>query len=266
MVRVEFTAGKFEWHSRQSCCTCGRSSIRGFAEPCAAWHVEHPSNRTGPCSKVNGPRLSPWQFRHPGSLAAERLRHRRSHAAVRIMAIDAAHRPLGNCVVERLLELCRHRQMAAFALFVDRFRFAHHQYVRSGRVNRMARSASHLISGMAALQSANLRRLIHVTGQANSIDRRGAQLSRVANIGGIGGPGVFRSRPVTGFAGLPVPSPLFVLPINQMMWSLGERLGNIFVTGAASLRSNIRRWRWPRRYRVSVLALPPLTARAPPRS
>jgi len=33
------------------------------------WQLWQPSSRTGACSKVNGPRLSLWQLKQPGSLA-----------------------------------------------------------------------------------------------------------------------------------------------------------------------------------------------------
>ena len=96
---------------------CGDSPIHA-----AHGTLPQPSNRTGACSNVNGPRLSPWQLKHPGSLAPNDLRHRRTHAAVRIVAIDTAHGAFGQLVVIRLLELRPHIRVATGALFVDRCR------------------------------------------------------------------------------------------------------------------------------------------------
>ena len=79
--------------------------MRGFAEPCGSWQLPQPSKRTTACSKVNGPRLSPWHWKQPGSLPAKALRQRRAPAAVWIVAIDAAHRSLRQLVVIRFLKL-----------------------------------------------------------------------------------------------------------------------------------------------------------------
>ncbi|HVO78446.1 MAG TPA: hypothetical protein VMT39_00365, partial [Candidatus Bathyarchaeia archaeon] len=54
-------------------CTDCRVSMRGLAEPCGSWQLPQPSKRMGPCSNANGPRLSPWQVKQPGSLAANVL-------------------------------------------------------------------------------------------------------------------------------------------------------------------------------------------------
>ena len=63
-----------EWHSRHCRRTSGRVSMRGLVEPCGSWQEEQPSVRMGACSKTNGPRLSEWHFRQPGSLAEANLR------------------------------------------------------------------------------------------------------------------------------------------------------------------------------------------------
>ena len=42
--------------------------MRGLAEPWGSWQMEQGSFLTGACSKTNGPRLSEWQVKQPGSL------------------------------------------------------------------------------------------------------------------------------------------------------------------------------------------------------
>ena len=130
--------------------------------------------------------------------------------------------------------------MAALAEFINRIRFAHHQHVRSRRVNRVARRTSHLILGMAALQPADMRRLIQVTSEANLIDGSRGELSWIPNISGVGRPGMLRPRPVARFASLPVESPLFIGAIRRMMSRLRECLTDIFMTDSTCLRSNVR--------------------------
>ena len=56
----------------------GRPGALPAASASADWpshaargRLPQPSKRTGACSNVNGPRLSPWQLRQPGSLAAK---------------------------------------------------------------------------------------------------------------------------------------------------------------------------------------------------
>ena len=188
---------------------------------------------------------------------AERLRHRGLHAAVRIVAIDAAHRALRQLVMKRLLELRRDRQMAAFALLVDRFRFAHHQLFRRRRVNLVAGGAGHLILGVAALQAADVRRLVQVTGEANSIDSSGGELSWIPNIGGVRRSGVFRSRTVARFAGLPVPAPLFVGAVDHMVRSSWRTLWRY-------LHDKLRRLPIPHRARRAGAAGAEHLALAPP--
>ena len=77
-----FGCAMLAWHSRQTKRTSCRVSMRGFADPCGSWHAVQPSRRTGACSKVNGPRLLPWQFRHPARWRrpSERLAAARSRA------------------------------------------------------------------------------------------------------------------------------------------------------------------------------------------
>src|SRR5277367_5014914 len=65
----------------------------------------------------------------------EGLGHPRTHAAVRIVAIDAAHRALGQLVMIGPLKLSPHVEMATRAQLIDRRRLAYHQSVRPVRMN-----------------------------------------------------------------------------------------------------------------------------------
>ena len=86
-----------------------------------------------------------------GFVSTERLQHRSPDAAVRIMAIHAAHGVLGYFVVKRSLKLRPHIQMAANAKLVYRRSFSNHQAVGSVGVDLVARRAGDLILGVAAL-------------------------------------------------------------------------------------------------------------------
>ena len=169
-------------------------------------------------------------------IRAERLRHRRLHAAMRIVAIDAAHRAFRHLVMKRLLELRGDGQMATLALSIDRFGLAHHQLL----MDLMAIGASHHVLGMAALQTAGVRRLVQMAGEAEFIGPSGGKLSRIPDVRGRGGLGVFRPRSVTGLAGPPFPALLLISAIDQMMRSFCECLGGIFMTHAACFRSHVR--------------------------
>ena len=61
-----------------------------------------------------------------GLIGGENLGHRGSDAPVWVVAIDAAHRALGQFVVKRLLELRPRTHMTAPALLIDRRCFTRH--------------------------------------------------------------------------------------------------------------------------------------------
>ena len=71
-------------------------------------------------------------------IRSERGPHRRPGTAVRIVAIDAAHRAFRQPMMIRFLELRPDIQMASRALRVDLGGFANHQTVRSVRVDLVA--------------------------------------------------------------------------------------------------------------------------------
>jgi hypothetical protein len=92
---------------------------------------------------------------------------------------------------------------------------------------------------MAALQSPDLRRLIQMTGETNSIDSSRGKFSWIANVGGRSRLRMFRSRPVARFANLPIPALLRIGSIDQMMRSLRERFADIFMTHPARFGPHI---------------------------
>src|ERR1700682_4040138 len=102
----------------------------------------------------------------------EYLRHCRANAPVRIMAIDAGHRAFRQLVVVRPLELRPDIDVTARALLVNRGSFASHKAQRPVGMNLVTRGAGHLILDMAALQSANVRRLVQVARQAAAVHFR----------------------------------------------------------------------------------------------
>lgn len=107
-----------------------------------------------------GPALVAMTLQTARLVSAESLRHSRTNTAVRIVAIDAAHRTFRQLVMIRSLKLRPHVRVATRALFVDRCGLSIHQPVRSVGVNFVTGGAGDLIFGMTALQPANVGRLI----------------------------------------------------------------------------------------------------------
>jgi hypothetical protein len=70
--------------------------------------------------------LVPMTLETTWLIGGEQLHHRRPDAAMRVVAIDTAHRALLHLVMKRLLELRTRIQMAALTLLVDRRPFARH--------------------------------------------------------------------------------------------------------------------------------------------
>ena len=192
----------------------------------------------------------------PRFIGGETLRHRRPDAAVRIVAIDAAHRAFGKFVVSGPLKLRPHIDVTRGALLIDRDRLAHHQRVPVVGVNLVTRGAGDLILGMTALQSAHVRGLVQVTGQADFIGSGRGELGGIANVGGVGRFGMLLSRSMAGFAGSALPLMFRIAfyggtfrgcgtlghDVQTVVRSLGEGLEDIFVTGSASFRSGV--WRF----------------------
>jgi len=177
-----------------------------------------------------------------GLVGGETPGHRAPRASVRVMAIDARHRPFRQPVAERLLKLRHYIGVAGGALPVDGSGLARYQPERTARVNFMTRRAGHLILGMAALQTASVRWLAKVASQTHSVRRGGSQLSGIANIRGGERFGMFLSRTVAGFASLSLPASL-AIRLHGVMRIPAERIRDILVTSSARFGTGIRRRR-----------------------
>src|SRR3954447_806680 len=121
-------------------------------------------------------------------------------AAVRVVAIYAGHRALGDAMLEGALETRPHIDVALGALRVDFGWLAGDETVRAILVDRVARGAAHLITGMTAIDAADVRRLIQMAGETAFVGGGGLELRRLDNIGGAHGFGVLAARTVAGLA------------------------------------------------------------------
>src|SRR5207248_8102968 len=108
-------------------------------------------------------------------VGAERLSHRGTRAAVRIVAVDAGHCAFRHPMVKRLLKLRHDVGVARGALLVDGGGLARHQPERGmdwpgagrrGSVNLVAGRAGHVIFRMAALQTAGVSGLPEMAAEA----------------------------------------------------------------------------------------------------
>ena len=95
-----------------------------------------------------------------GLVRGEDLGHRRTNAAVWIVAIHASHCALRQLVMIGSLKLRPDVGMAARTLLVHSRGRSHHKPVRAVRVDLMTGDAGDLIFRVAALQAADVRRLI----------------------------------------------------------------------------------------------------------
>ena len=100
-------------------------------------------------------------------------------AAMRVVAIRARHRGLGEAVRMRPLERSPHTRMTASALLIDGRRFSGYQACRFRLVHPMTARTGHAAPRMTALDAADMSRLVAMAGEAGLIDLRGAQFHRV---------------------------------------------------------------------------------------
>jgi len=128
------------------------------------------------------------------------LSHGRPEAAMRVMAVDAGHRALGQFVMVGPLKLRPNIGVTTLAQLVNRCRYADDQFPRPIPMNFVAGGTRDRIFGVTALEASYLCWLIQVTRQANSIGRCGGELCRVPDIGSIGGFVVFLACAMAGFA------------------------------------------------------------------
>jgi hypothetical protein len=111
-----------------------------------------------------------------GLIGREDLIHRRPYAPVWIVTIDAGHRAFRQTVVKRLLELTPDRGMATRTLFVYFGRLARHQTQWAVGMNLVTGCTGHLVLCVAALQAANMGRLIQVAVQTDFVGRERSKL------------------------------------------------------------------------------------------
>jgi hypothetical protein len=90
---------------------------------------------------------------------------------------------------------------------------------------------------MAALDPANVRRLVQMALQAVAIRFRRGQMGRIDDIRLIRRCGVLPTRPVARFARLGIPPAAF-LSIHHFVRTLLESVVDIFVARLASFRAN----------------------------
>ena len=107
-------------------------------EPCGIWQLWQPSSRTGACSKVKGPRLSPWHWKQPGSLALAIRMRPGLKLPCGLWQSTQRHRIFGNPVFERFGKRRFDIDVAALALGVYVSRFARHQAIGAMGMNGMA--------------------------------------------------------------------------------------------------------------------------------
>ncbi len=137
-------------------------------------------------------------FEAPRLIGREALQHHRTDAAVRIVAIHAAHVAFRQLMVERPLELSPLIEVTSHAQLIGGFRFADHQ--RLALVHLVAGSTRNLILGVAALQPSVLRWLVQMAGEADFVGRRSRQVRRILDIIRRRSPGVRFAGTVTCFA------------------------------------------------------------------
>jgi len=130
----------------------------------------------------------------------ERLRHRRPHGSVRVMAVDALHRIFRNLVPEGHLELRFHVGVAAFAQGVHVGVLPRHKQGAVIDVHLMACRAGHRVLRVGTLNPARVSWLVQMAIQADLVGLGGRKLRRKPDKRNIAGRRMLRSRTVAGFA------------------------------------------------------------------
>ncbi len=128
-------------------------------------------------------------------VGGERLGHHRTDTPVRVVTIDAGHGSFRELVMNRQLELRPDIKVTARAQLIDRSRLACNQTIGCWAVDFVARRAGDTVLSVAALQAANLRRLIQVADKTQLVGSRCGQFpQRVANVFRGGGLRMLLSR------------------------------------------------------------------------
>jgi hypothetical protein len=149
--------------------------------------------------KCKGSAFVPVAVEASRLVGAERLHHRRTDAAVRIVAIDTRHGAFGQFMVIRLLELRPYIQVTTRTLLVDGGSLADHQIMSPVRMYLMTGCAGNLVLHVTALEAADVRRLVQVATEAYLVGGNRGQLARILDIRGRSRFRMFLPRTVTGF-------------------------------------------------------------------
>jgi hypothetical protein len=169
-------------------------------------------------------------------VGGEILLHRGADGTVRIVAIHATHGVFGQLMVIRLLELRPDIQMATGALGVDGRVAMGHESHRTVGMNLVTCGASHLVLGMAVLQTPHLRGGVEMAAHANLVGRGRGHFRGLADVRRRCRFGVFLRRAVAGFAGSAGKAAVLI-GIHLGVRALLERVEDVFVAGAARVGS-----------------------------
>ena len=126
---------------------------------------------------------------------------------MRVVAIHAGHGAFGQAVLVRPLEFCPNRRVATGALLVDRGHFPGDQPVGAVAMNGMAGRAAHFVFGVAALDAADVGRLVEVALQAVAIGLGRRHIGGIEDVFLIGRFDVLAARTVAGLAGFAFRTP-----------------------------------------------------------
>jgi len=107
-------------------------------------------------------------------------------------------------------------------------------------MNEVAGGARNVILGVTTRNAANGSAHVEVAGQADPFGLRGFQLGRLANVGGVGGFGVHRSRAVAGLTTVVFPAPARIT-FDHEVGTLLELVEDLFVAGLAGIRAGVGR-------------------------
>ena len=168
----------------------------------------------------------------------EGLGHGRPQGAVGIVAIHAGHLVLRNLVAEGFGELRLDALMATGAERVHLRSGARHQARRAIRVNGVAGDAAHGVFHVAALDPLGMFGRIEMAAQADLVGLFRHQLLRIADLGRVRRPGMFRASAMAGLATMFFPAaPL--IGLDKGVGALLVVVPDIFVTGLAGLGAHV---------------------------
>ena len=138
----------------------------------------------------------------------------------------------------RPLERSPYTRMTRSALLIDSRGLSRHQARRFRLMHPVTAGTGDAASGMAALDSSYVCRLITMASEAGFVDSRGGQLRRVDDLLGRGRLDMRAGRSMTSLASIVFPAALLI-EINRLMRILLKTVEDIFVTGLTRLRSDV---------------------------